>query len=251
MIGCPPIFPRSTILLLGAAVSYFVELPHRVISAVVGFGGGVLIAVLSFDLIEEAYKHGGFGSTIAACFAGAALFCAANWYISQHGGKHRKRCGDCVQQPTEVEQKGSGLAIAVGALIDEIPEAIIIGISLVGGGSIGFPVIVGFFLANIPQGLSGTAGMKQANRSARYIFGLLTSIVLMSGLAAAVGYGVFGYFSPGVIGGVGAFAAGGMLAMLAETMIPEAFEDAQSFIGLITVAGFLCAFALHKLSAPA
>lgn len=235
-------------LLIGAAIAYFIDLPHRLISAVVGLGSGVLIAVLSFDLIEEAYKHGGFGSTIGSCFAGAALFCAANWYISQRGAKHRKRCGDCVQQPAEEDQKGSGVAIAVGSLIDGIPESIIIGISLLGGGTVGTPVLVGFFLANIPQGLSSAAGMKQAKRSALYIFGLWTGIVLLSGLAASIGYTVFGRFAPPVAGGVSAFAAGGILAMLAETMIPEAFEDAQSFIGLITAAGFLCAFALHKLS---
>ena len=235
-------------LLLGAAIAFFVELPHRLISAVMAFGGGVLIAVLSVELMEKSFARGGARSTICGFLAGAAVFCVANWLLAHRGARHRKRCGGCVQQPTESETKGSGLAIAAGALLDGVPESLVIGLSLLGGEKIGLGLVAGFFLANVPQGLSSASGMKQAGRSAIYIFGVWSGIALLSGLAAALGHGAFGGFSPEMVAGILAFAAGGVLAMLAETMIPEAFEGAPHFIGFITVAGFLAAFLLLKTS---
>ncbi len=233
-------------LVLGAAIAYFLDLPHRLIAAVMGFGGGVLIAVLSFELMDHAYGVGGFWPTAGGFLSGAVVFSGANWALSARGAKHRKRCGGCVQQPTEGEAQGSGTAIAVGALLDGIPESLVIGLSFIGGKGAGLVVLVGFFLANVPQGLSSTSGMKQAGRSAAYIFGIWIGIAILSGFAALIGYTLFGRFPPGFVATTGAFAAGGVLAMLAETMIPEAFEKAQHFIGIITVAGFLAAFLLTK-----
>ena len=233
-------------LLLGAAIAYFFDLPHRLIAAVMGFGGGVLIAVLSFELMDEAYRLGGFWSTAGGFLGGAILFSGVNRVLSARGAAHRKRCGGCVRQPTEADTAGSGLAIAAGALIDGIPESLVIGLSFVGGKGAGAVVLVGFFLANVPQGLSSTSGMKQAGRSPAYIFGIWGGIAALSGVAALLGYVLLGRFPPAAVATMTAFAAGGVLAMLAETMIPEAFEKAQHFIGVITVAGFLTAFLLAK-----
>lgn len=235
-------------LLIGAAVAFFIELPHRLIAAIMGFGGGVLIAVLSVDLMEKSYQAGGLQPTIWGFFGGAIVFCVANWLLSKRGAKHRKRCGGCVKQDSEEDTKGSGLAIAAGALLDGIPESMVIGLSLLGGEKIGLGVVAGFFLANVPQGLSSVSGMKDAGRSGRYIFGVWVGITLLSGVAAGLGNLAFGGFAPEVVAGILAFAAGGVLAMLAETMVPEAFQDCQSFTGLITVVGFLTAFLLIKSS---
>ncbi|HEV2733324.1 MAG TPA: hypothetical protein VGV85_00750, partial [Longimicrobiaceae bacterium] len=95
---------------------------------------------------------------------------------------------------------------------------------------------------------SSAAGMKRAGRSGRYIFGVWTGIPLVSGVAAAVGYLSLGALAPAIPPAIIAFAAGSVLAMLAESMIPEAFEDAQPFIGLVTVVGFLAAFLIVKTS---
>jgi len=132
----------------------------------------------------------------------------------------------------------------VGSLFDGIPEAIIVGVSLLGGITINWVMILGFFISNIPQGLSSAEGMKGAGRSTAYILMVWSGIVLLSGLAALFGYSVLGLFSPKVVAIVTAMAAGGVLSMLSETMIPEAFEKAQNFIGLIAVAGFLAFFIL-------
>ena len=237
-------------LLIGAvvAVAFRGRLSHRIIAAIMGFGGGVLIAVLSVDLMDAAFNGGPVAATFGVLL-GATAFSAVNWRLAQDGARHRNRCGQCVEQPSEAEHAGSGLAIAVGAVLDGIPESLVLGLSLLDGRRIGLGLVAGFFLANVPQGLSSTSGMKKAGRSSRYIFGLWTGMLLISGMAAAAGYLGLGAAVPALPATILAFAAGGVLAMLAESMIPEAFADAQPFIGLITVVGFLAAFLITKLPA--
>jgi zinc transporter, ZIP family len=238
-------FVAGGALLIGAAVGYFVHVPQRIIAAIMAFGSGVLISALSFELMDEAYKTGGFDSTAFGFLTGAALYTAANWFLEKQGAKHRKRSGG--QQPTEQEASGSGLSIAVGALLDGIPESIVIGLSLLQGGAVSFVAVIAIFLSNIPEGLSSAAGMKKAHRGAGYIFGVWGSIAVASGIASIIGYSVFQNFSPDVVAATTAIAAGAILSMLVDTMIPEAFEVAHTFAGFITVVGFLAAFVLSKL----
>jgi ZIP family zinc transporter len=231
-------------LLLGAVIGYFVPISQRLIAAIMAFGSGVLISALSFELVEEAYETGGFSSTAFGFIAGATAYTLANWLLSMQGAKHRKRSGD--QQSTEEANSGSGTAIAVGALLDGIPESIVIGLSMLRGGVVSMVAVVAVFLSNIPEGLSSAAGWKNAGRSQRYIFGIWGAIALASGFAALIGYTVFQHFSDSVVAATTAVAAGAILAMLVDTMIPEAFDKAHDFAGLITVIGFLAAFALSK-----
>ena len=238
-------FVAGAALLIGAAIGYFLKVPQRVIAAIMAFGSGVLISALSFELMDEAYRQGGFDATAYGFLGGAAVYTAANWYLNHRGAKHRKRSGD--QQPSEAEDNGSGLAIAVGALLDGIPESIVIGLSMLKGGVVSTVAVAAIFLSNVPEGLSSSAGMKKAGRSMTYVFGIWGGIELASGIASLVGYTVFQNFSSEVVAATTAVAAGAILAMLVDTMIPEAFEVAHDFAGLITVAGFLAAFALSRL----
>ena len=234
-------------LLIGAAVGDLIALGRRVTAYVMAFGSGVLIAALSFDLMAQAYRRGGFDSTSAGFLGGAVVYSIANWLVSRQGAKDRKRSGG--QQPSESEQPGSGMAIAIGALLDGIPESVVIGLSLIGGGAVSMVAVIAIFISNIPEGLSSSAGMKKAGRSRTYIFGLWAAITVISGAAALVGYAAFRGSSGDFIAAITAVAAGAMLAMLADTMIPEAFDDARNWAGLITVVGFLLAFILTKLGA--
>jgi zinc transporter, ZIP family len=231
-------------LLVGAAVGYFADLPQRLIAAVMAFGSGTMISALAFDLMDEAYRRGGFTSTGIGFVAGAAVYTAANWVLDRYGAKHRKNSGN--KQKSEQEQSGSGLAIAVGALLDGIPESIVIGVTMIAGGAVGIVAVIAIFLSNVPEGLSSSAGMRKSGRSKTYVFGVWTAIAVISGVAAWAGYAVFRHFSAGVIAGTTAVAAGAILSMLADTMIPEAFEYAHNFAGLVTVVGFLVAFILTK-----
>jgi ZIP family zinc transporter len=232
-------------LVIGAGLTYLVHLPQRAIAAVMAFGAGVLISALSFELMDEAFRRGGFPATAAGFLGGAAVFTLANLGVNRLGARHRKRSG--YSEQARQASAGGGLAIAIGALLDGVPESVVIGASLQEGGGVGLVVVAAIFLSNLPEGLSSAAGMRQAGRSPAYVFGVWGAIALASGAAAALGNVALAGASPALVAAVTAVAAGAILAMLADTMIPEAFETAHDFAGLVTVAGFLAAFALSKL----
>jgi len=205
----------------------------------------VLISALSFELMHEAFKQGGMRATALGFTVGAVIYSIANWLLGKRGAKHRKRSGD--QQPSEDDASGSGTAIAVGALLDGIPESIAIGLTMLAGGAVSVATVVAIFVSNIPEGLSGSAGMKKAGRTPGFVFGLWATIAVLSGLASLAGYTVFQNLSAQTQAATTASAAGAILAMLMDTMIPEAFECTHNYAGLIAAAGFLCSFGLSVL----
>lgn len=232
-------------LLLGAAIAWWVHLPQRAVAAVMAVGAGVLISAVAFDLMDEAYRQGGFAATAGGFLAGGVAYTLANIAVTRRGGQHRKRSGH--DEGASQDASGGGLAIAVGALLDGIPESVVIGVSLLDGGGVSLVTVAAVFLSNVPEGLSSAAGMKAAGRSPAYVFGVWGVIAAVSGIAAVIGNVALAGAPPAVVAAVTAVAAGAILAMLVDTMIPEAFASAHDYAGLITVAGFLAAFALSKL----
>jgi ZIP family zinc transporter len=237
-------------LVLGAGIAWVAKLPQRLIAAIMAIGSGVLISAVAFDLMDEAFDKGGFDSTAGGFLGGAIVYTAANIFISRRGAKHRKRSGsnpEASQADADADTGGSGTAIAVGALLDGIPESVVIGVSLLGGAGVSLVTVAAVFLSNVPEGLSSAAGMKAAGRSARYVFGVWGGIAVASGIAAMAGNWLLAGADPDLIAATTAVAAGAILAMLVDTMIPEATESTHEYSGLIAVTGFLLAFVLSKL----
>jgi ZIP family zinc transporter len=232
-------------LVVGALVAWFVRVPQRIVAAVMAFGAGVLISALAFDLVDEAEVTGGLVPTIIGFLAGAVTYVAANIALAARGARDRKR-SQAGEQPSEEDLPGSGTAIAIGALLDGIPESVVLGLSLLGGGGVGVPVLVAIFISNLPEGLSSAAGMKANGRSAHYVFGVWIAIAVASGLAGLLGCLVLQGAPAAPIAVITAIAAGAILAMVADTMIPEAFERDHYYAGLITTVGFIIAFAVER-----
>jgi ZIP family zinc transporter len=231
-------------LVVGALVAWFVRVPRDVVAVVMAFGAGVLTAAAAFELMDEAERNGGLLATSVGFLGGAVVYVLANVVLARRGARHRKRSSN---QPSEQDQAGSGTAIAVGALLDGVPESVVLGVSLLGGGGIGVAMLVAVVISNVPEGLSSVAGMKQAGRGAGYVFGVWGAIAVASGVAAALGNVLLDDASPQLIAVITAVAAGAILAMIADTMIPEAYERARLYTGLCTTAGFLTAFVVERL----
>jgi ZIP family zinc transporter len=222
-------------LVLGAVIGLTVSASQRVIGLVMGFGAGALISALAFDLTQEAFRLGGTDAVAFGMAGGAVAFFAGDKAIDRRGGEHRKRSGG-------QQECGSANAIVLGAVMDGIPESVAIGISLVGGGAVAAPMVVAVFLSNVPESLSAATGLRRAGHSRRYVLGLWAAVMAVSGLGAALGFHFLGDMSDDVVAAIQAFAAGAILTMLADTMMPEAFDHGGSTVGLVTVLGFSVAF---------
>jgi ZIP family zinc transporter len=227
-------------LLVGAAFGLWVHTGQRLIGLVMAFGSGVLISALAFDLTQEAFAQGGLDSVAAGMAGGALAFFVGDWIVDHRGGNHRKRSGG-------QQEGGSATAIVLGSLMDGIPESVAIGVSLVGGKGVAAPVVVAVFLSNVPESLSAATGLRSAGHSTRYVLGLWTAVAAVSAVAAGLGFALLGDASGGTVAVIQAFAAGAILTMLADTMMPEAFEHGGSTVGLVTVLGFSLAFWLSTL----
>jgi ZIP family zinc transporter len=210
-------------------------LSNRIIGIVMGIGAGALISAIAYELVPESVL-GATGMGVAFVL-GAIAFFVGDWFVDRGGGGDRKDiAGD---QPG-----GSGAAIFVGTLLDNVPESIILGMSLALGGAINVAFLAAVFISNLPEGVAGSVNLEAAGRSRRNIFWLWTALVLISAACAALGYALV-HWLPGANGIYAqAFAAGAMLTMLADAMMPEAFEHGGKTVGLFTVMGFLLAAVL-------
>src|SRR5262245_6757893 len=205
-------------LLVGAIAGSFSRMPHRAIAMGMSVGAGLLLASVSLKVAADAIQIAGPSVAALSLLLGAAAFSAINALLAQFGAAHRKRCGECIQQPAESQQPGSGRAIALGNALDALPEAIVLGIAL-RGRVVPLALLFAFSMGNLPEALSSAAGMRAARRSYTYIFVLWSAIAIGTAVAVAAGYVAFGSLSEAWPPRLQAFGAGALLAMTAETMI--------------------------------
>jgi len=235
-------------VLLGALAGIHLTVSAKVIGVVMAFGAGVLISAMAFSLTREAFDKGGALAVTVGLALGALAFFGGDWILDHHGGRDRKRSGG--QKGAHGKAGGGssgGMALALGALLDGIPESAAIGITLLGGGSIGIPMVAAVFLSNVPEGWSSSAGMCKSGKSTRYILTLWLAVTAAAGISSLLGYVVLGLAPDVVVGGVQAFAAGAIITMLADTMMPEAYERGGPMIGLVTALGFTLSFLLSRV----
>lgn len=251
-------FLASAGLLVGAVVGIFAVPPRRIVAGIVAFGSGILVSTLTFDLMEEAFETGSTAHVIGGFLAGAVLYVAANTVLDRMAAQSPKRegrdmsdvvPGAAAKPETPTEHAVSSMALVVGALIDGIPENAALGISLrAGGGALGLVLLAAIFLGNLPESIGSAVSMRKEGRSNRFILSLWGGTALVCTLASVVGYAALSGLGPNWISALLAFAAGGILAMLANTMMPEAFSEGGPFVALATAVGFIGALLLSQIT---
>src|SRR5262245_11802761 len=207
-----------------------------------GFGAGVLIAALSVDLAVEAFERTNGLVTGLGLLTGGAVFYGGDLLLDRYGGDKRKSSGG-------EQSQGNPLAIVLGTILDGIPESAAIGVTLIEGEGIGVAFVVAVFLSNLPEALSASSGLRRAGRSGAWITGLWVLVSVVCAFASLLAFGLLDDTHQNAIAFMLAFASGAILAMLADTMMPEAFEHAGRAVALVTVIGFAIGFVLTEQQA--
>lgn len=224
-------------LLVGAVAGSFSRLSHHATAMVMSVGAGLLLAAISLKLAADAVRIAGPMPAVVLLLLGAAVFSTGNGLLARFGAAHRKRCGECMPQPSESQHPGSGVAIALGTALDAAPEALVLGVALQER-AVPLELVFAFSAGNLPEALSATTGMRTAGRSYRYIFLLWSAVAIGAAVAIAAGYAAFGSLGQSWPARLQAFGAGALLATTAETMIPEAFHNSPRFSGFLAAFGF-------------
>jgi zinc transporter, ZIP family len=237
------------------------------------FGSGVLVAALTFSLVEEAFSLSQSISPVVIGFIlGGISYSVANRILDKKSKANRDYSSSASNTTSAASsssssssnspvrnrkrshgenagggKSASGLSLLVGSVMDNIPENMALGISLVTGGAVNIVLIAAIFISNFPEGLASTEGMKSNGRTKKYILGLWSVAVIIGTISTAIGFAVLSKAIPFVISVAMSFAAGAILVMLAESMIPEAFKEGGSKIGLAAMAGFTIAFILGRI----
>jgi ZIP family zinc transporter len=234
-------FAAASSLIVGGGIALAFRLGERLLGLVLAFGAGVLISAVAYELVQEAYDMGnGTWALALGLPLGALAFYVGDLLIDRTGGSMRKT-------PHRDDGVGSAAAITLGIVLDGIPESIVLGLTLLESSGVSVAVLTAVFLSNLPESIAATSGLQAGAWSGRRIMGLWVGVAAVCGLASLAGYALLDGASPGTIGFVNAFAAGAILTMLADTMMPEAYARGGKAVGLVTTLGFGLAFALSTL----
>lgn len=229
-------------LLIGAAVALRWTMSTNVLGWITAFGSGVLISAVAYDLVEEASQTGGSTFRVGlGLLSGSIAYFVGDVLVDRMGGDRTPA------DPTAPEAGTAGLPIVLGAVLDGIPESIVLGLGLLSGEGVSVAFLVAVFISNFPEGLAGTSGLMQSGWARGRVLRLWVIVVVVSALASLAGYGVFDSASPNAVAFVLSFAGGAVLTMLADSMMPDAFADGGKQAGLFTALGFSLAFFLHRI----
>jgi ZIP family zinc transporter len=222
-------------LVLGGLLASWVPLGKRTLGIIMGFGAGVLLSATAYELVFEAVSLGkGSGAPTLGFLAGAFTFFFSDKLIGRMGSEDGETA----------DAAGSSklfVPLVLGIILDGVPESVVIGLGVLETGTVSVAMLVAVFISNLPEAAASTAGMRSSGWSRTKILLLWVAIALVCALASAAGYALLGDVSPFGVSIVQAFAAGAILMMLANTMIPEAYEHAGKLAGVFTVLGFAVA----------
>ena len=224
-------------LWIGAVLAVYARPAGRWIGLAMAFGSGALIAAVAYELVFEAFEISP-ASAAAGFTAGALAFYFGDWAIDQRGGHGRKSASG------EHQLSGRANAIVLGTILDGIPESFVLGASVQEGSGVTAALVVGVFVSNIPESLSATSGLRAAGWASRSVFAMWSAVVAASVVAAGAGWLLLDAMPAGGGSFALAFAGGALLVMLADTLMPEAFELGGREAGLVTALGFAFGFAL-------
>ncbi len=233
-------------LVLGGLIGSTFKIGKKSLGIIMAFGAGVLISTIAYELVYESVILVKFsGIPVASFLGGALIFFFADRIIGNMGGSDRKN----INAPST-----SILVIpmVIGIIMDGIPESTVLGLGILETGSVSMAMLIAIFISNIPEAIAGSAGMKSSGWSVQKIISLWLFIALICAVFTVFGYSFFSNASDGMIAFVNAFAGGAMLMMLANTMIPEAYEHGGKLAGVFTVLGFIASVSIiileHNLS---
>jgi ZIP family zinc transporter len=224
-------------LVVGAVLGMARPWPHRLVGLVLGFGAGALISAVSFDLAQEGAQVGGPGYVGLGLAAGAITYFTLNRLV----GRRSRRGGGAGDD-------GAGPALALGAFLDGIPEQAVLGIGIAAGEGVSVGLLVAIFVSNLPEAIGSSTEMRAAGTRPASIRRLWLLVALICIAATVAGYAIADNVSGNVNAAVDGFAAGALLVMLIDSMIPEAVRKGGDISGLVTVLGFAVAAALSSVS---
>jgi zinc transporter, ZIP family len=229
-------------LILGVIIGTVFKIGQRVIAAIMAFGSGVLICALTFGLMEEAFKHGGFDAIAIGFLIGGVVFIGGDFLVHRYGGRNHKK-----NKHFKSVRNTNGKAIILGAALDGIPESIALGLSLLEKNGIGLLMLAAIFLSNLPESISSIGDLRKEGLSTKKIYFTWSIVSVGSMVAAILSYIFLKNINLNMRGIIESFASGAILAMLADSMMPEAYEEGGYLIGFLTLLGFLTAFILSKI----
>ena len=228
-------------LLLGGILGLSLTFGNRTMGIIMAFGAGTLISAVSYELMLDAVKIAqGTGVTAFAFLAGATVFFTCDKLIERFGARNRKSIG-----ATQSSSLAAPLVLAI--ILDGVPESTVVGLSILQGGTVSVAMLIAVFISNLPEAIASTTGMKAGAWSPKKILLLWLLIAVACAFASALGYALLGNASELWLAFIKAFAAGAILMMLANTMMPEAFNHGGKLTGVFTVLGFALSMAVALL----